>query len=74
MGYKKDLQNKKQKRGILDPVDIPSQLKKLKAAEKKKVPMRVDSRTIILVDKQKATQERVENFKSLNEMFKEKYP
>jgi hypothetical protein len=74
MSYKKYLHNKKQKRGILDPVDIPSQLKELKAAEKEKVPMRVDSRTIILVDKQKATQERVENFKSLNEMFKKKYP
>ncbi len=72
MSYKKYLHNKKQKRGILYPVDIPSQLKELKAAEKEKVPMRVDSRTIILVDKQKATQERVENFKSLNEMFKKK--
>ena len=56
--------------------DVEVELRRLKAEEKKKrlIPMRMDSKTIILVDKDKASPDRIENFKNLNEMFRKKYP
>lgn len=68
MSYKQDLKKKPKKK--MQMTDAEIELERLKRVEAKKqlVPMRVDCRTIILVEKRKAKQSKIDEFnKKLNE-------